>query len=77
MDHEFEKIVDLTKEIFRRSANVSSYTVRKINTRYRVNILNSKKKIVFGMQGSYDNVKKVCLLIIEEQKVNGGRLYAE
>lgn len=77
MDYEFEKIVDLTREIFEKSTNVSKYTVRKIGAKYIVKILNSKKKIVFGMQGNYNNVKHVAKLIIEEQKSNGGKLYEQ
>lgn len=77
MDYEFEKIKDLTRTIFRKSANVSHFTVKNVGTNFIIKIFNKKGGVTFGMQGTYDNVKKVCLLIIEEQKVNGGKLYEQ
>lgn len=77
MDYAFEKIVDLAKEIFEKSTNVSRYEVKKTGNKYFVKIYNNKGVIVCGIEGSYNNVKKVCLLIIEEQKINGGKMYAE
>lgn len=75
MDYAFEKIVDLAREIFEKSANVSKYTVHKIGAKYIVKIYDNKGTIAFGMKGNYNNVKHVCKLILKEQETNGGKLY--
>lgn len=77
MEQKFENIKDLTKKIFDNSINVSSFTVRQIGLKFVIRIYNSKKMIVFGMEGNYKNVSHICKLILNEQKINGGKLYEQ
>lgn len=77
MKQKLEHIQNLTKAIFDNSVNVARYSVKNVGLKIIVRIYNNNNQVVFGMQGNYNNLSKVCRLIIEEQKINGGKLYEQ
>lgn len=77
MKQKLEHIQDLTKAIFDNSVNVARYSVKNVGLKIIIRIYNSNNMVVFGMQRNYNNLVKVCRLILEEQKFNGGKLYEQ
>lgn len=77
MKQKLEHIQDLTKVIFDNSVNVARYSVKNVGLKIIIRIYNSNNMVVFGMEGNYNNLVKVCRLILEEQKINGGKLYEQ
>lgn len=77
MKYKLEHIQDLTREIFENSINVSRFSVKNVGLKIIIRIYNSNNMVVFGMQGNYNNLVKVCRLILNEQKINGGKLYEQ
>lgn len=74
---EFEFIEFLTRKIFENSGNVAKYSVNRIGRKYIIKIYNSKRKVVFGMEGDCNNILFICKLILKEQETNGGKLYEQ
>lgn len=77
MEQKLERIQDLTREIFENSINVSRFSVKNVGLKIIIRMYNNNNQVVFGMQGNYNNLVKVCRLILNEQKINGGKLYEQ
>ena len=77
MKQKLENIEDLTRKIFENSINVSRYSVKNVGLKIIIRIYNEHNMVVFGMQGNYNNLCHVCKLILNEQKINGGKIYEQ